>query len=53
MKVLPVDELDLLSEHGRGMMIAKFQFDLMEYQGAGNIVRIQKIPRHTGGKNCR
>ena len=32
----------LLESHGRGIMLSRFQFDELEYLGAGNIVRLKK-----------
>ncbi len=32
----------ILSLHGRGIFLSRFQFDELEYEGVGNVVRIRK-----------
>ncbi len=37
---------DSLAEHGRGILVAQYQFDECQYVGAGNSVRVRKLARH-------
>ncbi len=39
----PTDPENLLSTHGRGVLLTQLQFDEFEYLGSGNIVRMKKI----------
>ena len=39
----------MMSCHGRGIFLARFQFDQMEYVGAGNRVRLRKNVRPPNG----
>ena len=39
----PTDEgAGLFEAHGRGILLSRLQFDTLEYQGPGNIVRVVK-----------
>lgn len=38
----PVDDASLYMTHGRGIFLAQFQFDEIEYIGKGNVVRAKK-----------
>ncbi|MFZ2959904.1 MAG: response regulator [Candidatus Ozemobacteraceae bacterium] len=39
----PLSPEHLLETHGRGIFLARFQFDEMEYMGQGNQVRLKKV----------
>jgi YesN/AraC family two-component response regulator len=39
----PTNAENLLSSHGRGVLLTQLQFDEFEYLGSGNIVRMKKI----------
>ena len=38
----PIEDEDLFKAHGRGIFLARFQFDELEYLGNGNTVRVNK-----------
>ena len=39
----PLENVNVLETHGRGIFITRFQFDELEHIGKGNVVRIKKV----------
>ena len=44
----PLEGSGRLATHGRGLFLARLQFDVLEYQGSGNVVRAVKRANQTG-----
>ncbi len=47
----PCEGAGLLATHGRGIFLARFQFDVLEYQGSGNVVRAVKRATHASPRS--